>query len=587
MDNIQLIPIEKIIVNQYQPAEFIDQAQVLEIADSIRLYKDNGQKGLLQIPLARQVNGYYEEAFGRHRLLAFQHLAKEDSFWSEMPLIVKELSDREMFELMGIENFKRRDVTVVEKARIFQDYMTRFNATSVQTAERFGETEEYVRGTVRLNKLPDEAKEKLAKGEITITAARSLLSMQKVAGKEAIVNAVERIAKGEDRWGNKETPDEVIEEIMDELTDDLKTLWHKHWSGKPRGGDKDSWLLDMKNFPVNFLPALTPVDLAMALDIQDDERVLGEIEAAFLSFEDGDGWELIHESLKGRLADRPDLLEKIAHLVKPPACSACPFYSVVQGTHYCGMVTCFDRKSRAWQYEKLRAASKDLKIEIYNQEMDGEFRVLEDRHSDNGKKHMELFQKRSKDLRLALAVDIDRKKPQAGYQGVPSGAVVMLVGKTLKTLLETSQQERAEKRSKDQLRAQVESMKTVKRELMDWEVAGHVKSLFDGLNMVALQSLWEAPRYGGGWEIGRQGLPEGVRPPVPEETDQVKEDFFRQLIAVNMVRKIGGYYNKPVCEYAAHLAERVKTWGVKLPRSITKLAAQMDAEIAAVTAETD
>src|SRR5688572_24186227 len=137
METPTLIPIDQIKVNQYQPEEFIDQAQVLEIAESLRRYRDNGQKGLLQVPLARRVNGYYEEAFGRHRLLAFQHLAQEDPFWSEMPLIVKNLTDQEMFELMGIENLKRRDVTVVEKARIFQDYMQQFNATSAQTAEAF------------------------------------------------------------------------------------------------------------------------------------------------------------------------------------------------------------------------------------------------------------------------------------------------------------------------------------------------------------------------------------------------------------------------------------------------------------------
>jgi hypothetical protein len=42
-----------------------------------------------------------------------------------------------------------------------------------------------------------------------------------------------------------------------------------------------------------------------------------------------------------------------------------------------------------------------------------------------------------------------------------------------------------------------------------------------------------------------------------------------------------------MAEYAAHLAEKAKTWGIKLPKSVAKLAAQMDEEIAAVTAETD
>jgi ribosomal protein S13 len=258
----------------------------------------------------------------------------------------------------------------------------------------------------------------------------------------------------------------------------------------------------------------------------------------------------------------------------------------VNGTHYCGMKTCFTRKTYAWEKEKLRAASKDLKIEIYDAERDGAaFRVLEEDYTDNGKKHKELFTKRNKDLRLALRTDIDRKKPQGGYNGVPHSCVVMVVGQTLKKLSETGQQERAKKRSKEQAAALLARVQTEKREALHWEVANHVKVLFDGLNMAALNSLWDAPgRYGSEWTVNRYTF-RGEKPAKDADL-AAQEEYLRRLIALNMVIKIGGYYNKSISEYAAQLAECVKQWNVKLPKSITKLAAQMDEEIAAVTAET-
>lgn len=585
METIEFIPIEKIIVNQCQPAEFIDQAQVLEIAESLKRYRDNGTKGLLQVPLARRVNGYVEEAFGRHRLLAFQHLAKEDPFWSEMPLVIRDFSDQEMFELMAIENLKRRDITIVEKARLFQDYMTRFDKNSEETAAAFGVSPEMIRGTVRLNHLPDEAKDKLAKGEITITTARSLLSMQKVVPQEALLKIVDQVVKGESKWGMEMTPDEIIEDAMEKI-ENVKELWSG--SGKPRAGRHDAWLLDMKNFPNRFLPVLTPVDAALALGIQDNEEAL-QLVGEFLEYVDdkSDAFTDGPHALDQLAQIDPALVDKLNHLIKPPACSTCPFHTVVQESHYCGMEICFDRKTRAWEYEKLRAASKDLKIEIYNAQTDGEFRVLEDEYTDNGKKHMDLFRKRDKDLRLALAVDIDRKKPQSGYQGVPSGSVVMLVGKTLRSLLETGQKERAQKRTKEQAAAQLQSLRTVKREELDWEIAGHVKTIFDSLNLAALQALWDLPRYNSNYEYSAYNRPTGVARPSTDDKISVQEDFWRQLFAMNMVRRIGGYYNKTLSEYLVHVNEEVKRWGMKLPRSVAKLAQTMDEEIAAVTAETE
>ena len=569
METQSLISIDLIDHNPYQPRQAMDPDAVAELADNIK------RNTLLQVPTARQVNGHYQLAFGHRRLAAFKFNGEPC-----MPLIIRELDDLQMFEFGVAENIKRRDLNYVEKAEAMQRYMEEFGMNSVQTAEFFNTTPEDVRGTIRLNNLPTIAKEKLASGKLTVTAARTILSVQKIASAEAIAETLQRIEKGKDRWGNDETPEEAVEEILD-LSDEVLKLWNYDGDAKPRGY-RNGWLLSTKNFPNKLLPAITPVDAAVALGIQDDEEMMHKVGAWALAAA-GARPDLDTESL----GIPQELLEKLEHLINPPACNVCPFYSNVNGTHYCGMKICHTRKSYAWEKERLRAAAKDLEIEIYDPEKDGrEFRVLEETYSDNGKKHMELFRKRGKDLRIAMAVDIDRKKSQSGYNGVPSSCVVMVVGPTLKKLLESGTQKRTQKRAKEQAAALLQRVREEKCDALEWEVAAHVKTLFDGMNMAALESLWDAPgQYGSNWVINRYTFHNDDKPGKDAGVGD-QEVYLRRVIALNMVKKIGGSYRKTMAEYAAHLTEHVKKWNVKLPKSIMKLAGEMDQEIASVTAET-
>jgi ParB/RepB/Spo0J family partition protein len=573
MDNQILAPVELIHANPYQPRQAEDPEAIAEIATSIK------HNGLLQIPSARQVNGHYELAFGHTRLAAFKSNGE-----SCMPLIILDLSDLQMFELGVAENVKRRDLNVIEQAQAMHRYMEEFGKSSVEAGEFFNISPETVRGTVRFLNLPKDVQGKLAQGEITQSTARTLLSLQKVAPAGVISETAGQFEKGKDKFGFEPTPDEVIEDVLESL-DEVELMSPSYRTGKPRGGDSDAWLLDMKNFPNKLLPVLAAEDVAIALGVQENEEICSQIDAAYAGFAPLDDWELIYESLKSRLA--PDLLEKIEHLINPPACTACPFYTVVEGAHYCGMKTCFDRKTYAWNREKLRAASADLKIEIYNRGTDGaEFRVLEDTWGTSESKHLALFKKRSKDLRLALAKDIDRKKSQSGYQGVPSGSVVMLVGKTLKTLLETNHQQRADKRSKEQAAARLSNMKAEKREALNREVSLYLKAIFDGLNMAALDTLWNAPGYGSNWPVNRYTV-RGIEKPSRDDKLSVQEDYLRRIFALNLINKLGGYHGKTLSEYATSLGEEIKKWGIKLPKSIARLAAEMDTEIAAVSMETE
>src|SRR6185503_12729563 len=202
METQTLVPLDKIDSNPYQPRQTEDTEAVAEIAESIK------RNGLMQIPTARQVNGRYQLAFGHTRLAALR-LNGEDC----MPLIIRELGDLQMFELGVAENIKRRDLNAIEEAESMRRYMDEFGMNSVEAGEFFNVSPEKVRQAVRLLNLPEAAQEKLAKGTITQTTARTLLSLQKVAPEEALVETLERLEKGVGRYGFEQTPDEIIDGV--------------------------------------------------------------------------------------------------------------------------------------------------------------------------------------------------------------------------------------------------------------------------------------------------------------------------------------------------------------------------------------
>lgn len=359
------------------------------------------------------------------------------------------------------------------------------------------------------------------------------------------------------------TPEAIIEEIIEDNTDEIEQFYSSR-DGKPRSSH-DGWLLDMKNFPNKYLPELTPVDVACALGIQNDQDMIEKVTM----------WIQVK---RGLLVDADitipeDLQKKVDHLLNPPACSVCPFHTIMESNHYCGMKICFKRKEQAWDREQLHAASKKLKVAIYDPETDGkEFRVLED-HYGGTNDHWELWKKKGKDLRLALMVDIDRTKGQSGYD-LPRRVCALLVGKTLNNLLTQKHEERVEKRTKEQLQEAQTEYWCEKCRALAWEASQSIKVIFDGLNLEAIDALWEAPGTFGDWEFGRYEL-DG------ELQDDVNAN--RRQLVMNMIFEKASWQSfdeddgDKITDYAATLADLAKKWGVKLPKSIMKMAQEFDA----------
>ncbi|MBS3898223.1 MAG: nucleoid occlusion protein [Dethiobacter sp.] len=166
---IRHVFIENIRPNPYQPRKQIDLEKVQELAQSVRTY------GLLQPVIVRESHQHdYELVAGHRRLMACQILG-----WSEIPAIVKRLSNSGMATVALIENLQRENLTFLEEALAYDKILQEFKPKVTQEvlAQRLGKSQSTIANKLRLLKLPELVKEKLVADEVTERHARALLKL--------------------------------------------------------------------------------------------------------------------------------------------------------------------------------------------------------------------------------------------------------------------------------------------------------------------------------------------------------------------------------------------------------------------------
>jgi len=173
MSIIKIDP-EKVKDNPYQPRSSYSQTTIAEIAHSIE------QIGIIHVPSGRQVDGHYELAEGHLRKRAFIKLKKKDpKKFAEMPLEVKEISDRDMAIIALEENLRRQDITPLDQARAIDLYLVNFtDVTETALAKTLNMTQGNIGNMRRVLKCPDEVLQKILDGKINFTMCRELLIFQ-------------------------------------------------------------------------------------------------------------------------------------------------------------------------------------------------------------------------------------------------------------------------------------------------------------------------------------------------------------------------------------------------------------------------
>ncbi len=166
--------IEEILIininrNPWQPRIRFDEDEIAELARKIK------EKGLIQYPLGRRLNGNVELAVGERRLLAFQY-----NRMTSMPVDIRELSDEEMAEYAMSENMDRVDLSRIEIANGLQKWAEDFGWSHEVIAEKLGKSREWVTNTLRLLDLPEDVKEKVNDGTLSARQGEAVLAITKL-----------------------------------------------------------------------------------------------------------------------------------------------------------------------------------------------------------------------------------------------------------------------------------------------------------------------------------------------------------------------------------------------------------------------
>ena len=162
------IPIEFLQPGKYQPRHQMDAEDIDDLARSI------AEKGILQPILVRRLadgDNAYEIIAGERRWRAAQ-IAK----LHQVPVLIKDLNDRETLEIALVENLQRQDLSALEEAEGYKRLMDEFTHTQEGLAKAVGKSRSHVANILRLLGLPKLVKQLLDRGDISAGHARALLN---------------------------------------------------------------------------------------------------------------------------------------------------------------------------------------------------------------------------------------------------------------------------------------------------------------------------------------------------------------------------------------------------------------------------
>ncbi len=178
--SVLTLSVNEVEPNREQPRKEFDENALSELSKSIE------QNGVIQPILVRPVTGgTYQIVAGERRWRAARMAGL-----TEVPVIIREMSDEEAAVFALIENLQREDLNPIEEAVGIRSLIDEFGMTQDEAADRVGKSRVAVTNTLRLLKLPENILSMVAKGKITAGHARALISLEDEGRMLKIANAV-------------------------------------------------------------------------------------------------------------------------------------------------------------------------------------------------------------------------------------------------------------------------------------------------------------------------------------------------------------------------------------------------------------
>jgi len=166
-DRYAEVEIEKVQPNPQQPRTIFDDQSIEELARSIR------ETGVIQPVLVVPESDHYRLVVGERRWRA----ARKAGLRS-IPVIIRNLTRDKQLEIQLIENIHRKDLNPLEIARAFQQLSSELGLTQQEIADRVGKDRASVANYLRLLKLPEEIKNYILEGKLSMGQARALLALE-------------------------------------------------------------------------------------------------------------------------------------------------------------------------------------------------------------------------------------------------------------------------------------------------------------------------------------------------------------------------------------------------------------------------
>lgn len=188
------LKIEDVVRDEAQPRKSFDKTALQELADSI------AEHGVLQPIVVVKSGKKYQIVAGERRWRASQLAGKET-----IPAIVRTLDGQSRLEMAIIENAQREDLNPIELATAYAKLKEQFNLTNEEIGKRVGKSAASVVNTMRLLKLPDEAKKAMQEHNLMEGPMRPLISLDR----ETVLDVLPKMIEGE--WSARKVEQYVAE----------------------------------------------------------------------------------------------------------------------------------------------------------------------------------------------------------------------------------------------------------------------------------------------------------------------------------------------------------------------------------------
>ena len=218
----QYVKITKVEPNRNQPRKKFDEDLLQELADSIKIH------GIISPILVVDRGDYYEIVAGERRWRAAKLAGLK-----EVPVIIRDYTEKQIAEISLIENIQRTDLNPIEEALGYKSLIEEYNYKQDELAERVSKSRTTITNSMRLWKLSSNVQDMIVDELISAGHARALLSIdnpdeqyqlaQRVMDEKLSVRDIEKIVKAKNKPKIEKKKNEKQEALYRDIEEKLKT----------------------------------------------------------------------------------------------------------------------------------------------------------------------------------------------------------------------------------------------------------------------------------------------------------------------------------------------------------------------------